>query len=30
MQTILKQKLPLFATLESYLLEELPLSSLKI
>ncbi len=28
-QTILKQKLPLFATLESYLLEELPLSSLK-
>jgi transposase len=29
MQTILKQRLPLFATLESYLLEELPLSYLK-
>ena len=28
-QTILKQKLPLFATLESYLMEELPTSSLK-
>ena len=29
MQTILKQKLPLFATLESYLLEELPKPTLK-
>lgn len=28
MQTILKQKLPLFATLESYLIQELPKSSL--